>query len=113
MLEVGLRHIGSREGKSSQIVGNGKRLSVAVLHTLPHCSVGKSRTIRTGLTVTEMVITRVTVKVQARYRPQDLLFEICCDESGNGKSLSRGTLSSIGRIIRGTNKGPVRVRAKQ
>jgi hypothetical protein len=38
-----------------------------------------------------MVTTRVTVKFQARYQPQDLLFEICCDKSGDAKSLSRGT----------------------
>jgi hypothetical protein len=53
--------VGSREGKSSQIVGKGKPLAIAVFYTLPHCSVGKSRTTRYGLTVAEMVIPRVTL----------------------------------------------------
>jgi hypothetical protein len=90
MLEVGLRQVGSREGKSSQTGGKGKPLSIAVLLTLPHCSVGKSRSIRNLLTVTETVVSRVTVKVQARYYPQDLHFEICCDKIGNGEKSFSG-----------------------
>lgn len=110
---MGLRKVGSREGKSSQIAGKGKPLVVAVFHALTHCSVCKSRTTLNALTVAEIVIPHVTVKVQARYQPQDLRFQICCDKSDNGKSLSRGTFSSIGRIIREKDKGHVRIRTKQ
>ena len=101
---MGLRQVGSREGKSSQNAGKEKPLTIAVLLTLRHCGIGKSRTTRNGPTVPEVVIPRVAVKVQACYQPQELRSEICCDKSGNRKSLSQGILTSIGRIILGTDK---------
>jgi len=101
---VGLRQVGRREGKSSQNAGKWKLLTIVVLLTLPYCGIGKSRTTRNGPTLPEVVIPRVAVKVQARYQPQELRFEICCDKRGNRKSLSRGILTSIDRIILGMDK---------
>jgi hypothetical protein len=60
-----------------------------------------------------MLIPRVNVTVQARYQPLGVQFEICCENSGNGKSLPRETLSSLRRTIRGTYNGPVRLRTEQ
>lgn len=98
--------MGSREGKSSQIAGKGKPLAIAVFHTLPHCSVVKSRTTRYVLTVAEMVIPRVTLLFSAAISHRNFSLRFVVTKMAMGKVFLGELYFPLVASSGGRTKGP-------